>query len=115
MNRFFTAALAACLLGLAMPAPAQTPAQSAYLKAESARIQQAYVRQIARVTGMGDAQIRRAVPAEGRITDPAARVIAALEKERGEPLPETLRQAIVQADLERKSALAAARETARQR
>lgn len=98
---------------LAQVSPPPTPAQAAFLRAESKKAVDRFVREVSAITGMSEDQIRKALPAEGRITDSGARVIAALEKQRGEPLSEEQRAGIVQADAEKKSAYFRARETAR--
>ena len=60
-----------------------------------------------------DSEVRAAMPAEGRITEPSARVAAGIEKQLGEPLSDEQKQAIAHADEERRSALAAARAAAK--
>ncbi|MBL8476618.1 hypothetical protein [Methyloversatilis sp.] len=109
--KFLLSLLACCCM--LSPAIAQTPAQTAFLKAETRRIEDQFVRRIVDITRLPDAQVRSAMPAEGRITDPAARVVAAIEQQRGQPLSDAQKQAIAQADEERRSALVAARAAAK--
>lgn len=99
-----------CMLSSAM---AQTPAQAAFLKAETRRIEDQFVRRVMDVTRLPEKQVRSAMPAEGRITDPAVRVVAAIEQRRGQPLTDEQKQAIAQADEERRSALLDARAAAK--
>ena len=99
-----------CMLS---PAVAQTPAQAAFLKAETRRIEDQFVRRVMDITRLPDAQVRAAMPAEGRITDPAARVVAVIEQQRGQPLSDEQKQAIAQADEARRNALVAARAAAK--
>lgn len=103
------------MLGGTVPAWADalplTPVQAAYLMAETRRAEDLFVQRVMRITGMPEAQVRRAVPGE-RITDTGTRVIAALEQARGQPLPEDQAAAIRAADEDRKQMLARAREAA---
>jgi hypothetical protein len=110
----FLLSLFACCSMLS-PAVAQTPAQATFLKAETRRIEDQFVRRVTDITQLSDAQIRAAMPAEGRITDPAARVVAVIEQQRGQPLSDAQKQAIAQADEERRQGLAAARAAAKTR
>ncbi len=101
-----------CMLTSAL---AQTPAQAAFLKAETRRVEDQFVRRVIDITRLPESQVRKAMPAEGRITDQAARVVAAIEQQRGQPLTDEQKQAIAQADEERRNALVAARAAARTR
>lgn len=109
--KFLLSLLACCCI--LSPAVAQTPAQTAFLKAETRRIDEQFVRRVVDITQLPAAQVRAAMPAEGRITEPSARVAAGIEKQLGEPLSDEQKQAIAQADEERRSALAAARAAAK--
>lgn len=109
--KFLLSLLAACCM--LCPAHAQTPAQTAFLKAETRRIDEQFVRRVVAITRLPVEQIWAAMPAEGRITEPSARVAAGIEKQSGEPLTEEQKHAIAQADEERRSALAAARAAAK--
>jgi hypothetical protein len=111
--KFLLLLLTCC--GLLGPAFAQTPAQSAFLKAEVRRIDEQFVQRVVDITRLPAAQIRAAMPAEGRITETAARVVAAIEKQLGESLSEEQKRTIAQADEERRAALAAARAAAKNR
>ena len=99
-----------CMLSAAV---AQTPAQAAFLKTETRRIEDQFVRRVIDITRLPERQVRAAMPAEGRITEASARVAAGIEKQLGEPLTEEQKQANARADDERRAALAAAREAAR--
>ena len=101
-----------CMLSTAM---AQTPAQATFLKAETRRVEDQFVRRVMDITRLPEREVRAAMPAQGRITDPAARVVAAIEQQRGQPLTDEQKQAIAQADEERRSALVAVREAAKNR
>lgn len=109
--KFLLSLFAACCM--LCPAHAQTPAQTAFLKAESRRIDDRFVHRVVEITKLPAEQVRAAMPAEGRIVEPSARVAAGIEKQLGEALTEEQKQAIAQADEERRSALAAARAAAK--
>lgn len=111
--KFLLSLLACCCMLSA--AVAQTPAQAAFLKAETRRIEDQFVRRVIDITRLPESQVRAAMPAEGRITDPAARVVGAIEKQLGETLSDEQKQAVARADEERRSALAAARAAAKNR
>lgn len=95
---------ALCLTGLCLTTQAQTPeapltpAQSAYLKAESQRAEDRFVARVAEITGARRSTVRRALPARGRLTDPVNRVVAALERSLEQPLSEEQRQQIGEAE-----------------
>lgn len=89
-----------------------SPAQTAYLKAESRRIEDHFVAEVAKITATSVAQVRRAMPDERRITVAASRLISALEMELGGPLSPEQQAAILTADQARKDALAQARTAA---
>ncbi len=99
-----------CMLSSAM---AQTPAQTTFLKAETRRIEDQFVRRVMDITRLPESEVRAAMPAEGRISDPAARVVAAIGQRRGQPLTDEQKQAIAQADEERRNALVSARAAAK--
>lgn len=113
MPRF---ALLACLLVLfAPPLSAQsvtTPAQAAYLKAETRKIDDRYLQRLADISSVPLADVKTAIPLEGRLTDEVARSIAALEKLRGEPMSAAQKRSVASAEQERRTALAAARSAA---
>ncbi len=71
-----------------------TPAQAAILKRDVQKAQDHYVRQVARIAGVREAQVRQALPDRARITDPASRVIAALEHQQGRALSEEQKASI---------------------
>lgn len=89
-----------------------SPAQTAYLKAETRRIEDRFVADVARITATTPAQVRRAMPDERRITVAASRLISALEMELGNALTPEQQAAILGADQARKEALAQARAAA---
>ena len=94
---------------LAQPPSAQqalTPVQLAYLKAETKKANDSFVKQVAKTTGTTEAQVRRALPDEKRITDRLLRLISALEKDLKRPLTDEEKAAITIAEDERKKALA---------
>ncbi len=89
-----------------------TPGQAAYVEAQTRKANTHFVRTVARIAGQPESVIRKAMPPAGRIADPAERVIAALEVERGAPLPEGMRNQIVAAEAVRRMSIANAREMA---
>ncbi len=92
-----------------------TPAQAAFFKAEARKADDRFVRDVARITGSSEASIRKAMPAEGRISNPAVRVVTTLEHQRGAEFPEAIRAQVDAAEAERRKAVAAARQAARLR
>ncbi len=103
-------ALALSVGGTAADEPLN-PAQTAYLRAESRRIEERFVADVARIAETSPTRVRRAMPDERRITGAASRLISALEMEIGE-LSAAQKAAIVNADIARKDALARARAAA---
>lgn len=89
-----------------------TPAQSAWLDAEVRRSNELFVRRVVAITGMPPDTVRRAIPAAGRITDPAARTVAAIEQFGGKPLGDEQKTAIRAAEEDRRQMIATAREQA---
>lgn len=85
---------------------ALTPVQLAYLKAETKKANDSFVKQVAKTTGTTEAQVRRALPDEKRITDRLSRLISALEKDLKRPLTDEEKSSITAAEDERKKALA---------
>ena len=79
-----------------------TPAQMAYVKAETRKADHTFAVDVAKIVGVKPSDVTRAMPAKGRITDPAARVIAALEHQLGKPLDEAQKAAIIAADKQRR-------------
>jgi hypothetical protein len=113
MPRF---ALLACSLFLVVaPLFAQsvsTPVQAAFLKAETRKIDDHYLQRLADISSVPIADVKAAIPLEGRLTDEVARSVAALEKLRGEPMSAAQKQSVASAEKERRNALAAARSAA---
>lgn len=101
------AALLSSLLLFPLVATAEnlTPAQSAYLKFESRKAEDAFVRKVARITNGSEALVRKALPAQGRITDPIPRLIESLERDLKRVLSDEQREAIRSADAEYRQAL----------
>lgn len=96
---------------LAQP-PVLSPSQAAFVQAESRRIEDYFVRQVAHIVDIEPARVRRAMPDERRITVAVSRLIAALELDLGQPLGEAQIDAIVAADRARLAALQRLREGA---
>lgn len=92
-----------------------TPAQAAFFKAETRKADDRFVREVARITGSSEASIRKVMPAEGRIANPAVRIVTTLEHQRGAEFPEAIRAQVDAAEAERRKAVASAREAARLR
>ncbi len=119
MSRFTSMLLAvavACLCGFAAAdsmnpsaGPALTPAQSAWLSAETRRANDLFVKRVVAITSMPADTVRQAIPAEGRITDPAARTVSAIEKFGGKPLGDEQKTAVRAAEEDRRQMIAAAR------
>lgn len=82
--------------------PPLSPSQAAFLKAELKRSEDAFVAELSRITGLPEAKVRKARPAKGRIVDPLARTLAALERELAQPLNEEQKAAIIAAEAVRK-------------
>jgi hypothetical protein len=96
-------------------AVALSPSQNAYLTAEQRRIEDYYVTRVARIAGVGESQVRAALPDEKRITATVARLLEVLEKHLGHPLSEGQRAEIMAVDAERRESLARVRAGASQR
>lgn len=119
-SRWVAAALAVALAFPLVPdAAAQTdgrtvvnPARTASLAAASRRIEDRFVADVAAIVGVTPARVRQAMPDERRITSAASRLISALEVDRGAPLSEAQRAAILEADQARRLSLQKAREAA---
>ena len=92
-----------------------TPAQAAYFKAESRKADDRFVLDVAHITGSTEAQVRKAMPPDGRIVNPAVRVVTTLEHQRGADFSEQVRTAVDAAESERRKAISVAREAARKR
>lgn len=97
--------------GVAGPASSRvmTPVQTTWLRAEINRANDLFVRRVVAITNMPHDSVRRAIPAEGRITEPSARIVAALEKDSGKSLNEDQRTAIRAAEEDRRDMIATAR------
>ncbi len=110
--------LARCLIALALggsalPALAQaqalTPAQMAWLKAEWRKADAQFAKDVVRITGATANQVARAVPPAQRIANPAANLIAKLERITGKSLSEEQKIAIYAAEAQRQTQVETAR------
>lgn len=126
MRKFAAAACVAAAVALSLAAttaiaqprgqaPGLSPSQAAFLKAESRRIDDQFVARVARIVGIHPDRVRAAMPDERRITAAVSRLVAALERDLGQPLSAEQTAAIDAADAERRAALARVREGAGQR
>lgn len=86
-----------------------TPAQSAWLRAAIRRADDLFVTRVVAITRRSPEIVRRAIPAEGRITDPAARTVSAIEKFSGEPLDDEQKTAVRAAEEDRRQMISTAR------
>lgn len=115
--RMLLAVAVACLCGFAAaesmnpPAagPVLTPAQSAWLGVEIRRANDLFVKRVVAITSMPPDTVRQAIPAEGRITDPAARTVSAIEKFGGKPLGDEQKTAVRAAEEDRRQMISDAR------
>lgn len=82
--------------------PPLSPSQAAFLKAELKRSEDTFVAELSRITGLPEAKVRKARPAKGRIVDPLARTMSALERELAQPLNDEQKAAIIAAEAVRK-------------
>ncbi len=106
---------AAVLLFAATPLaaqPAPTPAQLAFVKAETKKASDQFVKQVAKASGATEPQVRRALPNEKRITERIPRLISALEKDLKRALTDEQKAAIQSAEDERKKAISDAQQAA---
>ena len=92
-----------------------TPAQMAYLKAETRKADEGYVKDVAEIVGARSSTVAKAMPEQGRITDPVARLIAGLEQKLGKTLTDDQKAAIQAADLQRQKHVDWAGQNARKR
>jgi len=106
-------------LAAALPAAAQdriyTPTQAAYLKAEIRKAQERFVEQASALSGVPQARIRDWMATDGRDVPPKVSILPALARERGKPLSEEERAAVLAADQERFQAIERAKQAALQR
>lgn len=121
MNKKLKSLIAATILaGSQMPiALAQdavyTPAQVAYLNAETKKAQGRFAQQVSAISGVSSDKILKMMPTDWRAGDPRFAVIPALEKERNARLSDEQRQQITVFDREMKNAIEKARLEARRR
>jgi hypothetical protein len=99
----------------AVQAQQLTPAQIAYVKAETRKADEAYVKDVAEIIGTRSSTVAKVMPEHGRITDPVARLIAGLEQSLGKPLTDDQKTAIQAADLQRQKHVEWAGQNARKR
>jgi len=97
---------------LTLPAAAQapkpvvlTPVQAAYLKTETKKANEAFIKQVAKTAGASEPQVRRALPDEKRITDRMARLVSALEQDLKRSLSEEEKATISAAEEARKKSI----------
>lgn len=109
---FSLAAAAQSLVPPATTGAKLTPAQSAWVGAEIRRANDLFVKRVVAITNMPPDTVRQAIPPEGRITDPAARTVSAIEKFGGKPLGDEQKVAIRAAEEDRRQMIASAREQA---
>lgn len=119
MPRHAAVLLAALLLCASLPAAAEdrvyTPAQAAYLKGEIRKAQERFVEKAAALSGVPQARIRDWMPTDGRDVPPKVSILPALARERGKPLSDEERAAILAADQERYQAIEQAKQAAPQK
>lgn len=82
-----------------------TPVQSAFLHAETRRIEETFIQRVMSITGASRDQVLRAIPAKGRLTDRLSRVYSSLERDLKVTLSDEQRARVFAADGERKQAL----------
>ena len=103
VSRHLIGTLLCCALLAAPIVQAQqlTPAQVAFLKTETRKADEAYVKSVAQIVGARTSTVAKVMPENSRITDPVARLIAALEQALGKPLTDDQKAAIQAADMQR--------------
>ena len=79
------------------------------MSAEIRRADDLFVKRVVAITNMPPDTVRQAIPAEGRITDPAARTVSAIEKFGGKPLNDEQKTAIRAAEEDRRQMISSAR------
>jgi hypothetical protein len=87
------------------PSPLLNPVQTAYLQAETRRIEESFVQKVMSIAGVSREQVLVAIPAKGRITDRLGRIYSALEKNLQQPLSDEQKALIFAAEGERRQAL----------
>jgi hypothetical protein len=108
--------ISALLLGgLAVQAQQLTPAQMAYLKTETRKADEAFVKEVARVVGVRSSVVAKEIPERGRIADSVTRLVAGLERSLGKPLSDEQKAGIRTADAQRLQAIDEAVKSAPQR
>ena len=112
LSGFCLSAVAQSLVPSATNGARLTPAQSAWVGAEVRRANDLFVKRVVAITSMPSDTVRQAIPPEGRITDPAARTVSAIEKFGGKPLSDEQKVAIRSAEEDRRQMIASAREQA---
>lgn len=109
--------LCLCLLGgsAAIQAQQLTPAQIAYVKAETRKADEAYIKEVAGIVNLRTSAVAKVMPERSRIADPVARLIAGLEQSIGKALSDDQKAAIQEADLQRQKQIEWANVAARKR
>jgi hypothetical protein len=91
------------------------PAQTAYLRSEAQKAEEAFVREVAKALSTSPELVRKAMPAPGRITDPVAHLQQALPRDLKRALSDEEKAAIVAADQRRLKTLLAAQAAAKRK
>ena len=109
--------LVACLAigGASVQAQQLTPAQMAFIKAETRKADEVFVKTVADIVGARSSVVTKALPDPARIADPVVRLIAGLERSLGKTLNDEQKTAIQAADLDRQKHVDWAGATARKR
>ncbi|MDB5888532.1 MAG: hypothetical protein JWM03_1404 [Rhodocyclales bacterium] len=84
----------------------------AYLKAETRKADEAFVKDVAGIVGVHSSVVAKEMPERGRIADPVARLVAGLERSLGKPLSDAQKAAIRAADAQRLQAIEQANKNA---
>jgi len=79
-----------------------TPAQAAFLQTETRKADDQFAKQVAKITGIPLAEVTKAMPAVARISDPVTRLTMTLERNTGKALSDEHKNAIKDADTERR-------------
>ena len=74
-------------------------------QSEARRIEEHFIQKVMSITGATHAQVVRAIPAKGRLTDRLARIYSFLERDLNAPLTDEQQALIYAAEGERKQAL----------
>jgi hypothetical protein len=89
------------LAGPSAQAQQLTPAQMAYYRTETRKADDAFAKDVAKIVDVRTSVVTKLMPERGRIADPVARLISALERNLGKPLSDEQKAAIQTADVDR--------------